>query len=97
MTRQQKYALFLTIGCFLTAISFDFYLKYSSKLDKYTEQIEEVLHEQEAATRRFFDNKEFIQQQLAGDKTIAPQQQLKDYEYIRNLAKEAYTVMIGWF
>ena len=94
MTKQQKYALILTIGCFLAAIGFDVYLNISSKLDKYSEQIEEVLHEQEAGVRRFFEKRDFIQHQLSNDKSIDPQEQLVDYDYIQQLAKEAYTVLI---
>ena len=94
MTKQQKYALFLTIGCFIAAFSFDFYLGKSSKLDKYTTQIEEALHQQEVDVKRFFDNREFIQRQLVKDKVIAPHRQLADYQYIQTLAKAPYTLLI---
>ena len=94
MTKQQKYTLFLTIGCFIAALCFDYYLSRSSKLDKYAVQIEEALHNQEVAVRQFFDNKNFIHRQLAKDKVVAPQQQLADYEYIRQLAGQDFTVLL---
>ncbi|MFT5801258.1 MAG: hypothetical protein ACI956_001065, partial [Nonlabens sp.] len=94
MTKQQKYALFLTIAFFIAAIGFDYNLNQTSKLDNYGVHIQETLQSQEASVLRFFDNKEFIQRQLAKDKTVDPQEQLADYEYISQLAKKEYTVLI---
>ncbi len=94
MTKQQKYALFLTIAFFIAAIGFDYYLNQTSKLDNYGIQVQEALQNQEASVRRFFDNKGFIQRQLAKDEIADPQEQLADFEYISQLAKEDFTVLI---
>ncbi|MFK7808745.1 MAG: ATP-binding protein [Saprospiraceae bacterium] len=94
MTKQQKYSLLLTLGFFIAAFGFDSYLNNNSKLHSYELQIEETLHNQETVIRRFFENKDFIERQLAGERIMDPKIQVEDYDYISQLAKEDFTVFI---